>query len=580
MSWYQTLSPYLFKLDPENAHALAEWGLRYVAPLPLVQDTIARACCVVDEALQMEVAGLRFYNPVGLAAGFDKNATMIKGLSALGFGFLELGTITQAPQEGNPKPRIFRFTKEQSLQNAMGFNNQGSLAIARRLKALTPYRIPLGINVGKNKIIAQSDSLKNYENVLLDCLEVGDYYTFNLSSPNTPNLRDLQNVSFVGELFAMARTHTDKPLFLKIAPDMDSDEMLKVVESALKQGASGVIATNTSIDYSLLDGARDSGGISGAAIKERAREVFALLGWAFYGKCALISVGGIDSAQEAYERIKLGASLIQIFSSMIFQGPSVCKRINEGLLECLRQDGLSHLSEAVGIEVGKRGKASKTSKGSRAAKNAESSAKDSTKSRAKGGAKASTKEGIKEGEIDSKPKRTRKSENLTEGAELQAAKTRAKKTSTKQSKESKSKETKKTESRSAESKGAESKKAESKAPKKTSKDSTQASIKTSTKAGKAGRKALKDTPARDSKQDVALAQDVKDSKNARTSNKSSTGGDFAKSQAPSALIPAQDSQTTQDSQAARDSQNAQALADTTAREPQGALDFAPDSKKE
>lgn len=345
------LSPYLFKLDAEKAHSLAESFIKRVVPLPLVQDYIAGKNCVVDKALSVEVAGMRFYNPVGLAAGFDKNATMIKGLSALGFGFLEIGTITQAPQEGNPKPRLFRHTQEQSLQNAMGFNNQGSLAISKRLKEFYPYAIPLGINIGKNKIIAQSDSLKNYENVLLDCLEVGDYFTFNLSSPNTPNLRDLQNVSFVQELFAMARTHTQKPLFLKISPDMDKDEMLKVVEMSVKSGASGIIATNTTIDYTLVQNPKESGGISGAALKQKSKEILRILSESFFGKIVLISVGGIDSPQEAYERIKLGASLVQVYSGLVFQGPSLCKNINEGLLQCIQADGFTHLHEALGQDI-------------------------------------------------------------------------------------------------------------------------------------------------------------------------------------------------------------------------------------
>ncbi len=351
MSLYQMLSPYLFKLDAEKAHSLAESFIKRVVPLPLVQDYIAGKNCVVDKALSIEVAGMRFYNPVGLAAGFDKNATMIKGLSALGFGFLEIGTITQAPQEGNPKPRLFRHTQEQSLQNAMGFNNQGSLIISKRLKEFYPYAIPLGINIGKNKIIAQSDSLKNYENVLLDCLEVGDYFTFNLSSPNTPNLRDLQNVSFVQELFAMARTHTQKPLFLKISPDMDKDEMLKVVEMSVKSGASGIIATNTTIDYTLVQNPKQSGGISGAALKQKSKEILRILSESFFGKIALISVGGIDSPQEAYERIKLGASLVQVYSGLVFQGPSLCKNINEGLLQCIQADGFTHLHEASLVQV-------------------------------------------------------------------------------------------------------------------------------------------------------------------------------------------------------------------------------------
>ena len=351
MSLYQMLSPYLFKLDAEKAHNLAESFIKRVLPLPLVQDYVAGKNCVVDKALGVEVAGMRFYNPVGLAAGFDKNATMIKGLTTLGFGFLEIGTITQAPQEGNSKPRLFRHTQEQSLQNAMGFNNQGSLAISKRLKAFYPYTNPLGVNIGKNKIIAQSDSLKNYENVLLDCLEVGDYFTFNLSSPNTPNLRDLQNVSFVQELFAMAHTHTQKPLFLKISPDMDKDEMLKVVEISIKNGASGIIATNTTIDHTLVQNPQDSGGISGVALKQKSKEILRILSESFFGKIALISVGGIDNAQEAYERIKLGASLVQVYSGLVFQGPSLCRSINEGLLQCLQADGFTHLYEALGQNI-------------------------------------------------------------------------------------------------------------------------------------------------------------------------------------------------------------------------------------
>lgn len=356
MSIYKTLSPYIFRLDAEKAHRFAEWTIKHIVPLPLVQDYVVSQHCVFDERLHMQVAGIRFYNPVGLAAGFDKNATMVRGLSALGFGFVEIGTITQAPQNGNPKPRLFRYTQEKSLQNAMGFNNDGSIEISRRLKKLYPYSIPLGVNVGKNKVITQSDSLKNYENVLLDCLQTGDYFVFNLSSPNTPHLRDLQNVSFVQELFSMARGYTQKPLFLKVSPDMHTDEMLKVVEMSIKCGASGIIATNTTIDYSVLNGAQTSGGISGEALKAKSRATLKILSEAFFGQVALISVGGIDSAQEAYERIKLGASLLQIFSGLVFHGMGLCKQINDGILTYLNEDGFTTLSEAVGVDIKKQPK--------------------------------------------------------------------------------------------------------------------------------------------------------------------------------------------------------------------------------
>lgn len=353
MSLYKLISPYIFKFDPELMHNLAGFGLAYIAPLPLIQDCLASRYCVVDEALMMEIEGLRFYNPVGLAAGFDKNATMIKGLSTLGFGFLELGTMTHNAQQGNPKPRIFRYEQERSIRNAMGFNNHGSKQIAQKLVKCYPYRIPLGVNIGKNKLVSQEDSLKNYEQALRDLLQVGDYYVFNLSSPNTPNLRDLQNVSFVQELFTLARSHTSKPLFLKISPDMDVDSMLKIVEISIESGANGVIASNTTIDYSLLPGSEENGGISGEALRAKSKEILKILAQAFFGKTTLISVGGIQSAEEAYERIKLGASLVQVLSAMIFEGPALCRNINQGLLECLSRDGYSRLEQAVGQDIQK-----------------------------------------------------------------------------------------------------------------------------------------------------------------------------------------------------------------------------------
>ncbi len=377
MSIYQKLSPYLFKLDAEKAHNFAGWTLKNIVPLPFIQDFAVSRYCVFDESLHTEVAGMRFYNPIGLAAGFDKNASMVKGLSALGFGFLEIGTITQAPQEGNLKPRLFRYMQERSLQNEMGFNNEGSLKIVNRLKKFYPYSIPIGINVGKNKIIEQSDSLKNYENVLLDCMEVGDYFVFNLSSPNTPHLRDLQNVKFVQELFSMARSHIQKPIFVKISPDMNKDEMLKVVEMAIKCGVSGVIATNTTIDYTLIEGAKQSGGLSGAALKEKSKEVLKILSQAFFGKVAIISVGGIDSAEEAYTRIKLGASLVQVYTALVYQGPKLCKNINNGLLQLLRADGLSNISEAVGYDIANKPKTRKK----RASDEADSTSIESAKLR-------------------------------------------------------------------------------------------------------------------------------------------------------------------------------------------------------
>ena len=348
---YKTLRNLLFKLDAESAHKLAETFLSHIAPKPLIQDLMVRNFCHHDEALANQICGLRFQNPIGMGAGFDKNATMIKGLATLGFGFLELGTITKRPQKGNPKPRLFRHIEEESIQNAMGFNNDGAKKIASRLKQNYPFALPLGVNLGKNKDIEQSDALKDYEGVLEEFLGLGDYFIFNLSSPNTPNLRDLQNESFVDELFCMARSHTDKPLFLKISPDMAVDSMLGVCEKAIAKGASGIIATNTTIDYSLLKAPKDIGGISGRALAGKSLEVFKILAQSFFKKTTLISVGGIHNATQAYERIRLGASLLQVYSALIFEGPALCKQINSELAELIKRDGFENISEVIGIDL-------------------------------------------------------------------------------------------------------------------------------------------------------------------------------------------------------------------------------------
>lgn len=346
---YPYLRNMFFKFDAEYAHTLAELYLRHLAPLPLINDWMASQFCYSCESLENEIEGLRFHNPVGLSAGFDKNAKMIESLSLMGFGFLELGSVTYASQAGNPKPRLFRFPQEKSLQNAMGFNNDGAMRIAERIGRVYPYKIPLWINLGKNK--DAPDALKNYEDNLKVSKGVGDAFVFNLSSPNTPDLRDLQNESFVAELFAMANKHTSKPLFLKICPDNAIEATLKVCQSAIKAGAKGIIATNTTTDYSLLPSCRNYGGISGQALRNKSREVFYEIANAFFGKAILIASGGIADGEEAYSRIKMGASLIGVYSGLIFEGPSLCKNINKEIANLLRIDGFEHISEAIGVDV-------------------------------------------------------------------------------------------------------------------------------------------------------------------------------------------------------------------------------------
>lgn len=351
MSSYENLRKYIFKLDPERAHSIIECLSKLGECFPATLEPLARKACVADSHLAQRIQGMDFYNPVGLAAGFDKNATMIRALSALGFSHLELGTLTPKPQDGNPKPRLFRHVKEESIQNAMGFNNEGIARVSERFEKFASYSIPLGINLGKNKITSDSHALRDYEIGLREFSGLSAYIAINLSSPNTPGLRNLQNDSFVSELFAMARELSSQPVFLKISPDMEMDSALSVASRAIECGAGGIIATNTTIDYSVVSEPKDIGGISGLALKEKSREVLKELGKAFFGKATLISVGGIDSGEEAYKRIRLGASLVQVYTALIFKGPFICQKINEELLECLKSDGYAHISEAIGADL-------------------------------------------------------------------------------------------------------------------------------------------------------------------------------------------------------------------------------------
>lgn len=348
---YGTLKKIFFKFSPENAHNIAEFFFKHAATYtPFVLSLLAQRYFVLDKRLEQNLLGTTFLNPLGMGAGFDKNATMIKMLTALGFGYIEYGTITPEPQSGNAKPRLFRFVEEESIQNAMGFNNEGMSVIAKRLESLYPYATPLGANIGKNKTTSAEDALSDYDKLIrrFECLS--DFLVVNISSPNTPGLRDLQNESFIKELFTMAKGLTCKPVLLKIAPDLEVSDAISLCECALQNGADGIVATNTTIDYSLLKNAKDFGGISGKVLKEKSFTLFEALAKAFYGKTTLISVGGIDSAEEAYRRLKAGASLIQIYSSFIFQGPLLCKKINEGILTLMEKDGYSHISEVIGSD--------------------------------------------------------------------------------------------------------------------------------------------------------------------------------------------------------------------------------------
>ena len=348
---YDTLKKIFFRFDPETAHKIAEFGLRALYATPGGLEALAKFGVYKDEILTQNIWNLSFDNPVGIAGGFDKNATMIAPLAALGFGHIDFGTFTPRPQSGNPKPRLFRLVTEESIQNAMGFNNEGADVIAHRVRKIYPFKIPIAANIGKNKATSNEDALSDYEALGRKFNGLCDFFIINVSSPNTPNLRALQENSFISELIGAMKKITNRPLVLKLAPDMSADQAIALCECAVRSGASGIIINNTSVDYSLSPNARDFGGLSGRLITEKSRKLFAQVARELFGRTVLISCGGIDSAQEAYERIKTGASLVQIFTAFIFKGPFVAKSINEGLAELLRADGFNSIGEAVGVNL-------------------------------------------------------------------------------------------------------------------------------------------------------------------------------------------------------------------------------------
>jgi len=348
---YNHLKKIFFQLSPENAHTVAEFAFKNGAKFcPFLASELAKRYFFTDERLEQKLLGTTFLNPIGLAAGFDKNATMIKMLTALGFGHIEFGTMTPKPQDGNPKPRLFRHIEQESLQNAMGFNNNGMDKIKERVEKLYPFAIPIAANIGKNKTTSAEDALGDYEK-LIECFkDISDYIVINISSPNTPGLRDLQNEEFIKALFTMAKEKTDKSVLLKIAPDLEVKDAIDICSVALANGADGIVATNTTIDYSLVPNPQSFGGISGKVLEPKSSALFEELAKEFYGKTTLISAGGIDSAEIAYKRIKMGASLVQIYSAFIFKGPKLNHDISQGVLRLMDRDGFHHISEAVGAE--------------------------------------------------------------------------------------------------------------------------------------------------------------------------------------------------------------------------------------
>ncbi|MBW8303761.1 MAG: quinone-dependent dihydroorotate dehydrogenase [Brevundimonas sp.] len=332
----------LRRLDPETAHQLAIQALK-IAPLPRPSAD--------DPVLATTVAGLRLSNPVGLAAGLDKNGEALRGLARLGFGFVECGSVTPRPQPGNPRPRLFRLSEDRAIINRMGFNNDGLEAFAERL-ARRPAGTVIGANLGANK--ETEDKAADYVAGLKRLKGLADYVTVNVSSPNTPGLRDLQGRAALDDLLgrlAEARGADPTPVFLKIAPDLTAAEIGLIVEAGLDHRVDALIVSNTTLDRpdSLRSPHRgEAGGLSGAPLKSRARAALRAAAEASAGRMPLIAVGGIDSGAEAYDRLRAGASAEQVYSALVYDGPGLVGRIKRDLAARLKADGFSTAAEAVG----------------------------------------------------------------------------------------------------------------------------------------------------------------------------------------------------------------------------------------
>ena len=341
---YQLLRPALFRLDAETAHGLAIGALKRLPRSGAINAT---------GALATRVAGLNFPNPVGMAAGFDKDAEVPDALLRAGFGFAEVGSITPLPQSGNPKPRLFRLARDRAVINRMGFNNQGALAAIQRLEGRRGRPGVVGINIGANK--DSSDRVADYARMAVAMAPFASYLAVNISSPNTPGLRALQDPSaLTGLLDAVlaARGANGPPVFLKVAPDLAPADIDAIARIAMDRKLGALIVANTTISRPPLRSghADESGGLSGAPLRDLAQQRLRDFRQATGGALPLIGVGGIASAQDAWARIRAGASLVQLYSAMVYEGPGIARRITRGLEALMRRDGFASIAEAVGSE--------------------------------------------------------------------------------------------------------------------------------------------------------------------------------------------------------------------------------------
>lgn len=348
------IRPILFNISPETAHEFGIEALKTGLATNFAQDFVSKRFS--NESFgEIERFGLKFKNPLGIAAGFDKNGVVVNQLAALGFGFVEVGTVTFNPQKGNEKPRLFRLPEDKALINRLGFNNEGTAKVVERLKKIQPNCV-LGVNIGKNKDVPNDEAIENYLQSFDLASTVADYIAVNVSSPNTPNLRELQKAENLEELLSELQKRNEelsaKPLLVKIAPDLNKAEIEAIVDIALKLNLAGIIATNTTISRDNLKTKIDeTGGLSGLPVREKSNEVIKKIYKYSGGKLPIIGVGGIFTAEDAFQKIASGACLFQAYTGFVYGGISFAHDINSGLAKILTDKGYNSLNEAIGCQV-------------------------------------------------------------------------------------------------------------------------------------------------------------------------------------------------------------------------------------
>ncbi|MFV2194808.1 quinone-dependent dihydroorotate dehydrogenase [Nocardiopsis sp. LOL_012] len=363
--FYQVLfSSVLRHMDAERAHRVSFAALRAAAAVPGAAATMGRLLGPREPELTVHALGREFPGPLGLAAGFDKNAESPRGLAALGFGFVEVGTVTAQPQPGNPAPRLFRLVGDRAIVNRMGFNNEGSALVAERLYHQRGTRLPvLGVNIGKTKATPEEEAPTDYATSALRLAPYADYMVVNVSSPNTPGLRDLQSVERLRPILSAVRAALSEsgrpglPLLVKIAPDLADEDIDAVADLALAEGLDGLIATNTTVSREGLSAsdeevaAAGAGGLSGAPLKDRSLEVLRRLRSRVGDRVTLVAVGGIETPEDAWARIRAGATLVQGYTGFVYGGPTWPRRVHRGLARLVREAGYTSVGAAVGSDA-------------------------------------------------------------------------------------------------------------------------------------------------------------------------------------------------------------------------------------